>query len=163
MNKSLKEYNMIIGKKLSDLKNSKGISKNLDIAIDYILSNDLIALEPGRYSIKDSDVTLIREDYEPRSMDNCYFEGHQNFLDIQIVLSGQEGFGYIHIDNPALEVTQEYLADKDVAKYAATPELVFNMVDESFAIVFPEDIHMPKIKVVDNSFVKKAVFKVKID
>ena len=41
---------MIVGK-LSDLYRYKGISKNIDTAIDYILTHDLLALPQGKTEI----------------------------------------------------------------------------------------------------------------
>ena len=42
---------MIIGK-LKDLQRYKGLTENIDIAIDYVLNNDLLSLEKGTYVIK---------------------------------------------------------------------------------------------------------------
>ncbi len=153
---------MILGKNIGDLKTYLGISKNLDFAIQFILSHDLLTIEPGKYAIENENISLIREDYEPRDIKKCYFEAHKKYLDIQIVLKGKEGFGYCYLNNPNLIVTDEYNDVKDVKKYNAKPEFVYEMTDGSFAIVFPEDVHMPKIKIVDNVFVNKAVFKVKL-
>ncbi len=152
---------MIIGKSLEELKRYIGLNKNLDMAINYILKNDLLLSEAGKYVV-DEGVSLIREDYEPRDIEKCYFEGHEKYLDIQIVLKGKEGFGYCDINNDNLRVTEEYNEDKDIKKYLGKPEFIFEMTEGSFAIVFPEDLHMPKIKLIDSYNVKKAVFKVKL-
>ena len=42
---------MIIGK-LKNISRYKGISKNIDTAIDYILNNDLLALPKGKTIIE---------------------------------------------------------------------------------------------------------------
>jgi len=153
---------MIIGNDTNELNRYIGISKNLDFAIHYILNHDLLLLQPNKYQLDDNEVILIREDYEVREIENCYFEGHESYLDIQIVLQGKEGFGYCHINNSDLKVTDAYNSDKDVKKYQARPEFIYEMNDGSFAVVFPEDLHMPKIKISQNLNVKKAIFKVKL-
>ncbi len=152
---------MIIGKKLPELKRYLNINQNLDFAISHLLHNNLLLIEPGKYELNEN-VRLIREDYEPRDIEKCYFESYEKYIDVQIVLQGIEGFGYCHINNSSLIVTDGYNHEKDVKKYKGSAEFIFEMVDGSFAIVFPEDIHMPKIRLKQNVFVKKAVYKVKI-
>ncbi|MDF2698607.1 MAG: hypothetical protein K0Q49_163 [Haloplasmataceae bacterium] len=153
---------MIIGRELKELRNYYGHSKNLDFAIDFILGNDLITFGVGKQELLGKEVTLSVEEYEPRDIEQCYFENHHKYLDIQIVLSGKEGFGYANVNNKDLQVTNAYNADKDIAKYALKPEFIFEMQTNSFAVVYPEDLHMPKIKLADSLQVKKAIFKVKL-
>lgn len=153
---------MIIGKRFEELNRYIGSNNNLDTAIHFILNNDLSLFTPGKYPIDNTNFILIREDYQPRDLKKCYFENHKNHLDIQIVLSGKEGFGYSHKLNDHLIICDEYNNEKDVTKFMGKPEFIFEMTDESFAIVYPEDIHMPKIKLDDSTFVKKAILKVKL-
>jgi len=150
---------MIIGK-LSDLKQYKGISKQIDTAIDYVLSTDLLSLKVGKY-VLDEYVTVNRQRYIGKDFNICAPETHKKYLDLQIVVQGKEGFGYAHVSNPTLKVTEPYLDDKDVEKYTVNDECIYQMSDESFAIVFPEDVHRPGIKI-DENYIEKVVIKIKI-
>ncbi len=152
---------MIVGK-LRDIKRYKGISKNIDTAIDFILNNDLMALPKGKTLIDGTDVYVNRDTYVARPLEECFFENHEHYLDLQIVLKGQEIFGYTDITNPTLKVTTPYNAEKDVTKYSATADTVYFTLDEGFALVFKEDIHLAKCKVNDN-IVEKAVIKIRIE
>lgn len=151
---------MIIGK-LKDLGRYKGLHKNIDTAIDYVLNNDLLALPKGKTEIDGRNVYINRDTYVAKPLEECFFENHEHYLDLQIVLRGKEIFGYTDISNPTLQVTTPYNEDKDVTKYSAS-NTVFFTLEEGFALVFNEDIHLAKCKANDE-IVEKAVIKIKID
>lgn len=152
---------MIVGK-LRDIKRYKGISKNIDTAIDYVLTHDLLALPKGRTDIDGSNVYVNRDTYIAKPLEDCFFENHEHYLDLQIVLKGKEIFGFTDISNPTLQVTTPYNVDKDVTKYSAAKDTVYFTLEEGFALVFKEDIHLAKCKV-DDEIVEKAVIKIKVD
>lgn len=151
---------MIVGK-LVDLYRYKGISKNIDTAIDYIQNHDLLALPKGKTVVDGDNVYINRDTYVARPMEECFYENHENYIDLQIVLKGKEIFGYTHISNPTLEVTTPYNKDKDVTKYKCDGAVLFTL-EEGFALVYTEDVHLAKCKVNDE-IVEKAVVKIKIE
>ena len=151
---------MIVGK-LKDIKRYKGLSKNIDTAIDYVLTHDLLALPKGKTSIDGNAVYVNRDTYVARPLEECFFENHEHYLDLQIVLKGKESFGYTDLSNPSLVVTTPYNQEKDVTKYAATNDTVYFVLEEGFALVYPEDVHLAKAKV-DDHLVEKAVIKIRI-
>ena len=153
---------MIVGR-LPDIYRYKGISKNIDKAIDFIMNNDLLALPKGKTVIDGDNVYLNRDTYVARPLEECFFENHLKYIDIQIVLKGQEIFGYTHISNQDLTVKTPYNAEKDVTKYNYNPKgAVFFELEDAFALVFTEDAHLAKCKANDET-VEKVVVKVKID
>ena len=153
---------MIVGK-LVDLYRYKGISKNIDTAIDFILNNDLMKLPKGKTIVDGDNVYINRDTYVARPLEECFFENHEKYIDIQIVLKGVEVIGYTHITNPDLKVTTPYNPDKDVTKYNYNPEgAIFMTVEEGFVLVYTEDAHLAKGKANDE-IVEKAVVKVKIE
>jgi YhcH/YjgK/YiaL family protein len=153
---------MIVGK-LCDLYRYKGIAKNIDTAIDWILNTDLLALPKGKTVVDGANVYANRDTYVARPLEECFFENHENYIDIQIVLKGKEVIGYTHISNPTLVKTVEYNPEKDVTKYNYDPKgAVFFTVEEGFALVYTEDVHLAKCKA-DDEIVEKLVVKVKIE
>lgn len=151
---------MILGKN-KDIYRYKGIAKNIDTAIDYLINNDVLAMAPGKYKIDGDNVILNRDSYVARPLEECYFENHENYMDLQVVLKGQEILAYTDISNPTLEVTTPYNTEKDVTKYKCDGALYFTL-DEGYCLVYPEDIHLAKGKANDG-IVEKAVFKIKIE
>lgn len=151
---------MIVGK-LKDLKRYKGIHPNIDEAIDYVLNNDLKALPKGK-TVVSENVYINRDTYVAKPLEECFFENHEHYLDLQIVLKGKELFGYTDISNPSLKVTTPYNTEKDVTKYSATDDTIYITLEEGFALVFNEDIHLAKAKVNDE-LIEKAVVKIKFN
>ena len=151
---------MIVGK-LKDLKRYVGIHPNIDAAIEYVLNNDLLALPKGK-TIVNENVFINRDTYVANPLEKCFFENHENYLDLQIVLKGKELFGYTDISNPTLQVTTPYNVEKDVTKYSATDDTIYIVLEEGFALVFNEDVHLAKCKVNDE-LVEKAVVKIKFN
>ena len=151
---------MILGK-LKYIERYKGIAKNIDTAIDYILNNDVLALTPGKHVIDGDNVWVNRDTYVAKALEDCFYENHENYMDLQVVLKGQEYFAYTDISNPTLKETAPYNVEKDVTKYSCQGG-VFFVLEEGFALVYPEDIHLAKCDV-NGGIVEKAVFKIKIE
>lgn len=149
---------MIIGK-LKDLPRYKGLNQNLDTAIDFISNHDLSTLPLGKTEIDGNDVFINRFDYYGEELSNCLLEGHQNYLDIHLVLSGCEYLGYADVSD--LNIKTTYDEKTDFIGFEGTPLINCPCYPETFVIVFPEDIHMPKLKI-NHELVQKAVCKVKL-
>ncbi len=160
---------MIVGK-LNHLYRYKGISKNIDTAIDFVLEkgiDGIIAMAPGKYEIDGKNVFMNRDTYVAKPKNETFFENHENYMDLQIVLKGQEYFAYTDISNPTLKVTTPYNADKDVTKYNgdnvdAVTDSQWFILEEGYALVYTEDVHLAKCDV-NGGTVEKAVIKIKIE
>ena len=89
-------------------------------------------------------------------------ESHRSFVDIQIVLAGQE---IIEVW-PTTELKEKlpYNRDKDVVLYQI-PDLSFlRLVLQPgyFAVFFPQDAHMPQIAIAEETSLRKLVVKVSV-
>ena len=148
---------MIIGK-LKDLNRYIGLSNEIDEAISYVLNTDLLSLELGRYEL-DENVIVNRQQYYGKT--DPFAESHKDFIDLQIVLKGHEKMGYADISNLTVRVMDDYNPEIDLAKYYVDDECFYLMSEESFALIFPEDIHRPGLKV-DDEIIEKVVVKIRI-
>lgn len=149
--------------KLKNLKQYAAINPHIQTVLDYLDKTDVLSLPSGKHDIDGKNVWVMRESYQPRSLDKCYFEGHENYLDIQIVLKGFEYIGYHNIDNDGIAITDAYNAEKDVAKYQIKHFVKIYLNEGMFALVLPQDLHMPKLATECASDVEKLVFKVKVE
>ena len=147
----------MIVSKIKDLNRYKGLNQNLDTAIDYILENDLSNLKYGRNEVDNDNVFINKFSYTGAEECDSFFEGHKNYLDIHIVLSGCEYLGYADVS----ELTQvtEYDAATDFIKFEGNIKNYIKLEKDDLAITFPEDIHMPKLKINDEK-IEKVVCKV---
>lgn len=150
---------MIVGK-LKDIANYKGIQTNLDAAIDYILLNSWRKAVLGKTEIDHEIIYMNRFDYSCQNVESLDFEAHKNYIDIHLLVEGNEYLYVGDVTNLQIKTAYDSLTDSIVLDGEAESKI--RMSEDNFAICFPEDAHMPKIK--DKAeYVKKAVIKVKLE
>lgn len=137
-------------------------SKNLTTAFKFIKENDLSKLPLGKTFIDGNEVYLNKMNYVAKNFEDAKLEGHEKYLDIQLVLEGEEKIGYVDKNKKGIKVKQEYNEEKDVSFYESELDAIVKLDAGYFVLVLPNDLHQPSIKTSDNS-VTKVVFKVKID
>lgn len=142
-------------------------SKNLQIAFDYINKKGLeglLSLKTGKTMLKDDgEVYLNRQSYVGKKFEDAKIEGHDKWLDIQIVLKNKEGIGYVDKRKyDAKNITVPYDSVKDKTNYEGELDGVITTEAGYFVLVYPNDLHKPCIKLNDE-VIEKAVIKVKID
>lgn len=124
--------------------------------VEFLKTNDLNTLEPGKHAIKGKDLFVNITTAKGRTPDEAVLETHINMIDIQIPLDVAETFGY----TPLCRLPETpYNAEKDITKYEGMAESFIECQPGMFAIFFPQDGHAPCIT--DASEIKKAIFKVK--
>ena len=136
-----------------------GISDAMDTAIRHIQSADLTQLVKGRNSVDGDQVFINRFDYQTMPQEQAIWEGHIQYADIHVLLSGQEQIGVTNIE--ALQETVRKV-DEDFVGFAGDVQSWFPMTTEDILIVFPEDIHMVKVIHGESTLVEKACYKVKV-
>lgn len=151
----------------------KGISKNLDTAIDYVTSNDFHGMEAQTIEVDGREVYAMIQPYKTEGTEGREYEAHRNYIDLQFVVSGYETMICRAVEG--LEVTMPYDPKKDAALYALSPaagagepNLPYGGGTEvrlkpgDFALFFPHDAHVPKIMSEKPADVLKVVVKVKV-
>lgn len=115
----------------------------------------------GEYEIQGRDLFAIVQTIQTQPRENCIFEAHKNYIDLQYCISGGELIEWA----PANTLTPkgEFLTDKDYGHYLA-PEKATSvlMTPGTFGIFFPHDAHMPKVSDGVNNQTKKVVVKIRI-
>lgn len=141
---------------LSNSEKYINLHKDFKLVFDYINSNDLNAMECGKHEIRGKEVFFNLQEYETKPTQKL--EAHKKYIDIQVVVSGEEYMGYTNIDTTT--VTEEYDEEKDVMFLNGTTDKV-KATNKNFIIFYPQDAHMPALSVDKPIFVKKAIFKIK--
>lgn len=139
----------------------KGLSVNIITGLEFLSSVDP-NIPIGVYQIN-KQVKAIVSEYDTKSVNEYEYEAHRRNIDIQYLINGEENIAFLPIER--LKETQSYNEDNDVAFYAANlgiQPLFLNLVPGYFAILFPQDGHMPQLCVNTPRIVKKVVVKVKI-
>lgn len=145
---------MVLGN-LKDVKNYYSLNPLFEKAIDF-LSENMDAL-PGRYEIQGEDCFMMIVETEKRDKSQCRLEVHNTYIDIQVILSGSEGFGYKSREN-CLASSGDFDSDKDIGFFSDTPTTYVEAVKGDFVIFFPHDGHAP---LVGEGSVRKAIIKIR--
>jgi len=136
----------------------KGLTPALDTALDYIGSAKM-PLENGTVML-DHGVKAIVSEYTTMERNPKGYEAHLAFADVQYVLVGTEYMKCCPLQD--LEPNTDYDPVKDRRFYDEKPGAGFDtrLGDGYFAVVFPDDAHIPQLAVDTPAPVKKIVIKV---
>ena len=145
--------------KRKNLEPYLGQSESLDTAIRYLLSADLRQLVKGRNEIDGNEAFVNRFDYQTMTAEQAIWEGHIQYGDIHVLLSGQEMIGVTNVDMLTETVRKP---EEDFVGFEGEVKSWFPMTTEDILIVYPEDIHKVKVIQGESCLVEKACFKFKV-
>lgn len=126
-------------------------------AIKFMISLDN-NIKSGRYNIDEESYANIDE-YEPKLIDKCKFEAHKKYIDIQMIVCGEEEIHLTDIKN--LKVSEKYDENRDIMFFENSEKYIdkIKLVPNKFVLIYPHEAHKPQIKTTAN-FVKKIVVKI---
>ena len=146
---------------LEHLNRYRGLHRNLDTAIDYLtayhVAHDLSDLPLGRTEVDGENVfiNVMEADLSP---DSTRLEYHKKYADLQIDLTGGEGWGYETAPGTEVEPYQPDIGKKD------SEDAVFGTLGEGrFVLFFPGELHRPGVEMPGCDRVRKAVVKIKME
>ena len=91
--------------------------------------------------------------------EQAIWEGHIQYGDIHVLLSGQEKIGVTNVDMLKETVRKP---EEDFVGFEGEVETWLPMTTEDILIVYPEDIHMVKVINGESTLVEKACYKFKV-
>lgn len=127
-------------------------------AFDYIRDTDLYALAPGRYPVVGEDLFAIVELVPGKTKEAARLEAHRRYIDIQLVLEGDEQMGWKPLAD-CFNPVSEHSEDRDIRFFHDAPASWVAVSPDHFCIFFPEDAHAP---LVSGGMVRKVIFKVAV-
>ena len=99
--------------------------------------------------VLDENCFVLEQSYITKNKENCLFESHKKYIDIQYMFEGDEIMEVENVNN--LEVSSIYDEKLDYAKYFQSKRSSSLLIKESeMAIFYPHDAHMPCIKIDEN-------------
>lgn len=149
--------------KHDNMKMYKGLSARLDKALELLESGELESRQDGRYEFEGDELYCLVLHYPTKPLDEGRLETHRKYIDVQYMVSGAELMGYTPLSDK-LEVAEEYDPEKDFIFYEAPEEMsIIDLRERMFAVLFPDDAHMPGRHMDTPEDVFKIVFKVRVD
>ena len=146
---------------LNDWRTING-TQGLEAGFTFLERPDLARLPLGRHDIEGDSVYVLLQRSTTRPPAEGRFESHQQYIDIQYLIAGEEVIGVAPAES--LTVSTPYHGEKDITFYAVpdTYEPV-DLVPGQFAVFFPADGHMPLCSAGQPIEIHKAVVKVRVD
>ena len=139
----------------------RGIHPNLDLALEHITPEFLASLRDNqRVELKGDLVYCTRFTYETIPQEESFFEAHRRYLDIHIMVEGEERVDMNRPEDLKLTDAQE---GNDFYAYQGESWHSTVLKPGEFLVVFPGAAHRIKVQVDGPKPVSKAVFKVCID
>ncbi len=134
----------------------RGILPGLDRALEHLTPEFLEGLAPGRLNLDGDALYVTRFEYETKPPEETFFEAHRRYLDIHVLIRGEERIDIAHPDT-----LTEFDRGEDFRGYRGEAEQSVLLRPGSFLVVFPGDAHRVKMQAGDRpEAVSKAVFKI---
>jgi YhcH/YjgK/YiaL family protein len=132
--------------------------KYWDEAFAFLKNQNLETLAAGRYDIDGDNVYAMITENPTKDMDSTKWESHHNYIDLHLVIKGEEKIGVAPVKH--LTVTTPYDALKDLANYSGEGKF-YTALPGTFFLFFPGEAHRPNITTNGNKPDKKLVIKIK--
>ena len=140
------------------------MTKRFQKAFAFLRETDFSQFsEPCEIEIDGRDVYAEVQLYETKPETECRFESHRVYYDIQYMAEGEEFMGFTPLQNLDLTGGTGYMEERDLAFYPR-PEIYGRIYlrEGDFAVVSPDDGHMPRCAGKVRRSVKKIVVKVRV-
>lgn len=142
---------------VKNIKNYKGLDKIYDVLM-FIEKTDFSNMPLGKYHIDGDDLFYMVQEYDTKQDENIG-EVHEKYIDIQLIVKGEEIIGYAPISCEKTLVEEK--PDNDCTFYSCETTKML-LKDGDFMVLYPNDIHSPGLMNIVPSKCRKVVFKVKI-
>lgn len=128
-------------------------------AIEHVKAHVSASTPLGKHDIDGNNLFYLISEDSTEAQAERRAEYHARYLDIQIVLRGQERMTFSTL--PAGEPQTDWLADKDIAFLAeGAQEKTVILNEGDFVVFYPGEVHKPLCAVGAPAKVRKAVVKV---
>ena len=149
----------MINDRIENLYKYISISNELNTIISFIENKNLKNLPIGQKNVINDNVYYNVDYYLGKNRKDTYFEAHNLYLDLQLVVENREIIDF-NLCNDNLKKIKSY-PENDVyfGEIDSFSSVIVN--ENEFVIFFPNELHRPCIRVNDKK-VKKIVFKLKM-
>lgn len=139
--------------------NYDGFGRRITAALSFLQTANLRHLETGRHEIEGADIYAIVNHYTTMPIDSGRLETHRRCIDVHYMVDGMELIGYACTKHLRPE---PYDAQRDMQLHAGRADYLL-LREGMFAVMLPDDAHMPGIAVDTPKQVKKVVVKVGVE
>lgn len=138
------------------LQEYSDLNPYINMVCEFLKSHDLEKLPLGKTQILGNDLFVNKDSVTPKTKEEAILETHQQMIDIQIPLSGDEEHGYC----PKKSLPEEhYNEEKDMSLYPIEhAQFFFKLCPGQFVIYLPGEGHAPAVT---KEPLQKVIFKLR--
>lgn len=125
----------------------------------YLKDHDLMSYEKGTHEIDGGRLFVNVVEYTTTAAENRFWEAHKDYLDVHVMLKGQEQIDVNFIQNMELK---EYVKKDDFLPMEGEKNASVVLREGDFLVCYPSDGHRTAVQVEEPETIKKAIFKVVI-
>ena len=130
-------------------------------AIEHVKAHVSESTPLGKHDIDGNNLFYLISEDSTEAQAERRAEYHARYLDIQILLKGQEGMTFS--TQPAGAPETDWLADKDIAFLPeGVQEKTVVLNEGDFVVFYPGEVHKPLCAVGAPALVRKAVVKMQV-
>ena len=150
---------MIFGN-IKDKERYNFLDEKIKECFKYSIENKLADFERGSYKIDGDSIFVNIVGYETVNKEDRFWEAHRKYIDVHLMIDGEEKILLNHIDNLN---RMSYKEEEDFLHLEGDEASEVTLKNGDFLICYPEDAHMTAVKVEEVESIKKAIFKVIIE
>ena len=125
----------------------------------FLMDFEKEPLPDGKHVIDGERLFALIQGYETKSPEGKLPEAHRKYIDLQVVVDGRENIGWAPLAE-LKEETEEFSKGGDIGFYSGKIQIQVTLNKGYFALLYPEDAHMPCLRVDGPENVRKIVFKI---
>jgi YhcH/YjgK/YiaL family protein len=145
---------------IANRKTYYSLGKRIQKALEFVSENDFSGFQSGKYSMLGEEMFFLINDYNTKKEEYCILESHKKYIDLQYMIKGVEMIGITLFSDQ--QIIEEYNSDKDYTIYKPSDLSYVLLNSGEFTLFYPNDLHMPGMKVKEELKIKKVVVKILI-
>lgn len=144
---------------LKEIKSLENEKENIKLGLDFALKNNLQNLDLGKIILDEKNYANV-DSYKTKEQGE--FEAHRKYIDIQIMIKGEEIIEVCDIEN--CSNSRGYSEEKDIEFFEKCNGEIEKVIlkENDFVILEPNDAHKPQIQINESVEVKKIVLKISV-
>ena len=150
---------MIFGN-INQAKRYDFLPEDLKAVFKFVQENDLSTFAEGSHKINGDAFFVNVNKYDTVAREDRFWEAHKLYIDVHVMLQGQEIIDVNFIDNMQLG---EYKSDSDFQALDGELKASVTLKPGDFLICYPEDAHRTGVIADEACHLKKAIFKIRLE
>ena len=135
------------------------LEKTVQDCFAYAKTQDLGTFEPGCHEIDGKRLFVNIAQYTTTDASNRFWEAHRKYLDLHLMLRGEE---QIDLNFTANMKQQAYQEQDDFLPLDGEKNSSVILQEGDFLICVPHDAHRTAVQTAEPSAIKKAIFKIQL-